>query len=70
MGEARAESRDADLVSVIGGVLEEFGVTDALTLAEESRAYCLLDSATESCGLGQRYVRGSWLIAGALPAAP
>jgi hypothetical protein len=55
---------------VIGGVLEEFGVTDALTLAEESRAYCLLDSATESCGLGQRYVRGSWLIAGALPAAP
>jgi len=27
MGEARAESRDADLVSVIGSVLEEFGVT-------------------------------------------
>jgi len=27
MGEARAESRDAGLVSVIGGMLEEFGVT-------------------------------------------
>ncbi len=30
MGEARAESRDANLVSAVGRVLEEFGVTGAL----------------------------------------
>lgn len=34
MGGPGAASHDADLVSVVGGVLEAFGVTDALTLAE------------------------------------
>jgi hypothetical protein len=34
MGELGAASHDADLVSVVGGVMGEFGVTDALTLAE------------------------------------
>ena len=34
MGESGAASHDADFVSVVGGVLEEFGVTDAPTLAE------------------------------------
>jgi hypothetical protein len=32
MGESGAASHDADLVSVVGRVLEEFGVTDAPTL--------------------------------------
>jgi hypothetical protein len=34
MGESGAASHDAGLVSVVGGVLEAFGMTDALTLAE------------------------------------
>ena len=33
MGGPGAASHDADLVSAVGGVLEEFGMTDALTLA-------------------------------------
>ena len=39
MGGPGAASHDADLVSAVGGVLEKFGVTDALTLAEAVALY-------------------------------
>jgi hypothetical protein len=39
MGEWDATSRDADLGSVVRGVLEQFGLTDALAVAEAMALY-------------------------------